>query len=81
MSLSEQLLRHEKELTKLFNAFEEYIIHGMSHRDILGELLEKHGFDLNDSIGVVDIIRGFCKKYDVSVHWNAHGFLYLQKGR
>lgn len=79
MNLSEELAHHEKELTKLLNTFDNYFVYGLSHRADLDELLQKHGFDLSEPIGIIDIITQFCRRYRIGALWNKYRILYIQK--
>ena len=72
-------MENVNELKKLLGAFEDYIIHGSSHRDRLDQLLEKHGFNLLCSIGVIDIFKGFCKRYKVKAYYDKKGILQVKE--
>ena len=69
---------HVLELQKLFHALECYVWHGISSKPELDRLLIKHGFDLNEAIGIMDILSGYCERYDLEMRYNKKGYLQIK---
>lgn len=69
------------ELRALLDALDNFFINGESGRLKLEQLLEKHGFDLNEPIGNIDIVSGFCKRYNLEAQWDEKGYLQIRRNQ
>lgn len=66
------------ELQKLLNALDDYFINGTSSKLELGRLLVKHGIDLSEPISMMDILSGYCKRYDLEMRYSKKGYLQIR---
>ncbi len=73
------IVSHIIELRHLLGAFDNYFMNGEASRPELDELLEKHGFNLKEPIGILDIISGYCKRYNIEARWDEKGRLQATK--
>jgi len=78
MEIVQETTGYATELKELLAAFDNYIWNGNASLPELDVLLTKHGFDLKEPIGIVDIITGYCERYNLEARFNKDGSLQIK---